>query len=667
MKDLVRRLAQRAARLSALIERRGARRLLGATGLLVGLLAVLNMLGPTLATWSTWGGHDWDEMSAQRYLVVTSLRQFGQLPFWNPYACGGHSAWASIQGATNLVSPWLPFYLWLDLRAALRVEVLGMALISAAGAWFWSGRFTQSPALRALVVVLFAVNGRFALQAATGHAWHLYYGWTPWVLVCFDRALAAQGAERLRDVGACAALLALMVYHGGIYPLPQTGLLLGVYALAAAATTRKATPLLIVTAAGALAVLLAAPKLLPVLVELRRYPRLVESPEVVELNALIQLLTAPDQTVGSRPARVSHWGWHEYGMYVGWVGFFVLGLGLLRAKTPEERCLRWPAVVALLLGLGAFHRYAPWSLLHELPIFSSQHVPSRWLFPGVLFAAVLSVAVLQRLLRRAGRARALLELLLLPAVALVGWDVSSQSARVMASAFWMEFEPQARGQFRQEHKVPRALQYRRRDYAPPALPAMMANVGVIECTMHPGLNVWAPRDAAGRIRGLGAEGTRRPGYRGEVFLQTGTGSAVFERWTPNELVVQVTGAAPGDRVVVNQNWAPGWSVDGAPALDEGARLAAEVSSPNQRFVFRYRPPLLLPGLLLFGAAVGGFGVTLRRHRKRREPEAAPLEAAGEGATPSAGGLGADGDDVEAVRGLDGVLQPASDGKDPAVE
>src|SRR5690606_19347013 len=104
---------------------------------------------------------------------------------------------------------------WLDLRVALRIEVLGMALIAAAGAWLWSGRFTRSAALRTLSAVLFAVNGRFALQAATGHAWHLYYGWMPWVLWSFDRALALQGTGRLREIGLCAALLAMMVYNGG--------------------------------------------------------------------------------------------------------------------------------------------------------------------------------------------------------------------------------------------------------------------------------------------------------------------------------------------------------------------------------------------------------------------------------------------------------------------
>ena len=146
------------------------------------LAAVGVVMGPWLANLATLGFHDWDVQTSHRELVRRSLLDHGELPFWNPYACGGFPAWGYVEGATIVASPWLPLYLALPMPIALRIEVAGMALIGAAGAYAAAGRFTTSRAARALVVALWAVNGRWALQAAAGHTWHLAYAFMPWCL-----------------------------------------------------------------------------------------------------------------------------------------------------------------------------------------------------------------------------------------------------------------------------------------------------------------------------------------------------------------------------------------------------------------------------------------------------------------------------------------------------
>src|SRR5262245_52223452 len=143
------------------------------------LLAIGIAIAPLFADLSKYGGHDWDAESTHRYLVIKSLREFGQFPFWNPYTCGGYPEWSNVQGTPNLVSPWFPFYLLLELRYALRIEIIGTTLLSAIGTWLLAGMFTKSPAARAFACLLFVVNGRWAMQTTTGHAWHLYYAWMP--------------------------------------------------------------------------------------------------------------------------------------------------------------------------------------------------------------------------------------------------------------------------------------------------------------------------------------------------------------------------------------------------------------------------------------------------------------------------------------------------------
>ncbi|HEX4446846.1 MAG TPA: hypothetical protein VH044_08925, partial [Polyangiaceae bacterium] len=134
---------------------------LAAWGIVIAM--VLLVVGPALQDRTTLGTHDWDQMESHRYLLWKSVRVFGQFPFWNPYGCGGHSSWGGIESGTTIVSPWLPFYLFAPLPIAIKTEILGAALISAAGTWLLAGRFTRSAALRAFCCAVFVVNGRWAL------------------------------------------------------------------------------------------------------------------------------------------------------------------------------------------------------------------------------------------------------------------------------------------------------------------------------------------------------------------------------------------------------------------------------------------------------------------------------------------------------------------------
>ncbi|HEY6458658.1 MAG TPA: hypothetical protein VIY73_00865, partial [Polyangiaceae bacterium] len=286
-----------------------------AWGVILGMIGFV--LAPTMGTRDTIGSHDWDQMESHRYLVTKTILAFHQFPFWNPYACGGHPNWGGFESGTTVVSPWFPFYLTMTLPHALRVEVWGMAVISAIGAWLFASLFTKSHTIRALAVVAFAVNGRWALQITSGHTWHLVYGLTPWVLYFYDRAVGAdpsRGPPRRRHVVLCGAFLALMVYTGGIYPLPETILTVALYGVFLAATTRSPRPVVVGLAAGGISLGLAAPKLLPVLEVLLKHPRLVDSTETLDFSAFVDVLTSHEQDMTSFHPGINAWGWHEWGM-----------------------------------------------------------------------------------------------------------------------------------------------------------------------------------------------------------------------------------------------------------------------------------------------------------------------------------------------------------------
>lgn len=578
------------------------------------LLCIAVAVRPVFHDLELYGGHDWDEMSAHRLLTVKALLRFGQLPLWMPYACGGFSEWGNVQGASNLVSPFLPFYLLLELRHALRIELLGTVLLSALGTWLLAGQFTRSAAARAFACLVFVANGRFALQATTGHLWHLQYCYLPWVFWAFERLMAE---KRLAFGPVCVggAAFASMVYAGGIYPLPHAALLLGVYACARAALEKSWQPLAGLAALGAVGVGLSAPKLFAVALDFGERPRLVASTEAIDFAVLWQALVAPGQTPAASPIAVPAWGWHEYGMYIGWAPTLLVLLGALWWAPRRELALKLTAALALALGFGAFHSFAPWTLLHQVGLFRSQHVPTRWLYPALLLFGVAAAAAFGRSTERL-RQRRNLDLALLGGCLLLAVDIGREASLSLAHAFWMRARPlQEAPVFEQFERTPRRLQYQRRDYAPEAVPATLAGVGVLQCTMHASLNIWAPKAGNGRPFGMGARGRDGTDYHGEAFTASGTGTARIVDFSPNEIEVEVAGARLGDRLVINQNFDPGWRVDGRLAEPYRDAIAATLTAGNGRYTFRFWPRGLTLGLVALALTLGGLGLCYWRRAR----------------------------------------------------
>jgi hypothetical protein len=589
---------------------------LAAAAALIVLTTVWNVVHPIFTNVTTLGGHDWDEMEAQRWLVVKSIREFHQFPFWNPYACGGFSAWGAVESDTTVISPFLPVYLFAPLHWAVRIEVLATVLVSALGAWLLAGRFTRSAALRALVCIAFAVNGRWSLQAATGHAWHLYYAYTPWILFFYDRAARGRGPFDAKSACLASLFVAMMVYSGAIYPLPQTVFLVGVYAIVLAILEHDLRPLTAGAAVGAIAAGLSAPKLVSMVENMLRWPRVVDSTESIDLHAFVQMLIERNQDTTAPAAAVSQWGWQEYGLYIGWAPALLILVGLIFARDRRARALRWAALVGLALGFGRFHNYSPWAELHELPLFKSQHVPTRWLYPAVLLSAVVAASSGERLLvwLRLRALRRPVELALVVMVMFIGRDVADVVSRPLTHAFWMQMRTFAPvREFYTVHEVPPELQYVVGDYAPPGLPATLAGVDVLRCTLHPGLNIFAPSaKSGGRPMGMGAVGKDDADYHGEAYIAGGHGTAHIASFSPNRVEVDFTGVTPGDLVVLNENWDAGWNAGRSSAIRFQDVVAFRAGQASGKVVFWYRPRFLglttALALLTIAAIAAGFGL-----------------------------------------------------------
>lgn len=586
--------------LRARFARGAARTRMAAALLALGVLlsGLVGLLWPMLRDFSTYGFHDWDAHAAYRHITTLSLRRYHEGPWWHPWLCGGVPAWGYVEGAPNLVSPYLPIYLLCDIRTALRLEVVGNAIIGLVGAYALARRFCASQVLAAFFAALFVLNGRWAFQAAAGHTWHLQYAVTPWVFYAFERALDAP-SRALRFGLLAGSLLAYLCYAGGIYPLPHTALFLTAYAGLRSFFERSVRPLWVLGVVSVAAFGLAAPKLFAVFDYMRGAPRLIESHERIGLGDLWAMLTSVGQAFGRRPVSVPAYNWHEWGLYVGTFGLLAVVAGLLFARGVHGQSFKICGALCLLLGLGDFHENAPWRWLHRVPPFASQHVPSRFHYLMLFFLGLACVTLLARYLDQLLARKPWVDLLLIVPLALYVNDLVEQNQVAVSQSFWMRAPDRIHAAEQFEHRLDAPVSYIEPDWAAPMLLAMFANTGVIRCYgADPALTI-------------GAVAADAPDYRGRAFIADGRGSAEIVNWTPNRARVRVRDASPGALVVYNMNYDPSWSADGRPAREFAGKVAATLATGRDTVEFTYFPRTLKYSLALLAITLIGAAWSVR--------------------------------------------------------
>ena len=550
----------------------------------VSILFAIGFCWPLIGRFGDLGvANDWDQHQLFHWVPYASVRVYREIPLWNPFECGGMPMLGNPQ--SRWLSPFFLVHLWLGHARALVVEIVAHVAIAWLGAFVLGRTYGLSRLAAVAPAVVFAGSSALYLHMGAGHTGWMAYAYTPWALAAFARGWAF----------AAGALVALMVGEGGTYAAPHTALLLAFLAVYTAITRRSIRPLgdvvvTIIVAAG-----LAEPKLLVMDELMARLPRLIESAEGTSLPLLWTALFSPAQVLDDEPP--GHlYRFLEYGAYIGVVPVLLGIVGALRSRASAAP---WLVMIAggILLTLGATvgGEYSPWALLHRLPIFESQRVPSRFILPTVLaigMLAGLGIDAMRPLLPSFHRA----------------------AATVLLAAGVMDMSlvgpPNLRFVFEQpvtlRPAAPHFVQYR--DDTPHAMyPLARANMGAVNCS-----EALAPVQAA--------RGSNEPAYRGEQYL-TGDGEVSLVAWTPHRLIFDVATRHSPNVLVVNQNHHTSWrlvSGDGQVVEYEGL-LALRVSGSG-RYTLAFESQRFREGVMLAAATLGiGAAAAMfrRRHRIRR--------------------------------------------------
>ena len=554
-----------------------------------------------LSVWFCWplfeqplglGANDWDQHLFYYGAVLKNIVEYGQAPFWNPWYCGGNVLWQNPQIA--LLSPVYPLTAIMPLQLAMKVNIVLHYWIGFIGMHVLLTRVlgvTFLPAVIFLATVVTA-SGAPAIHLRVGHSVFLPGFYLPLQLYFFFKAFMT---GEWKFIFLAAATMALMVFNGGTHILPMSVAALGTFAVFAAIGGRDWRPLAFVAVFGLAGVAYSAPKLLPVAQYVSgeqfwdtRNP--TEKPDLVTLEILRQAYLTPTDRIGSRLPMQRH-GWHEYGNYIGLGSSALLIAGLMFALARPSHwfgvSLAMTAIVLFVLSLGEFSAYAPAVLSQHLPLFANFRIPSRYTIPFLQFAALAAAWALHRRLRR------------YPLTGVVGVAVAvafiAVSIHLLATNRWhfrqVFTEPPFETRFRWmagPGEIATDQLTNAYSAGSPMLRALVENRAFFHC--YESLQVFRASDPDRAL--LSVQGTAR------------VSDVTF---SPNRVEFNVFGGPEPAKLLLNYNWAPGWSSTAGPIELIGApgKLATVTIQPGQtgRYRFSFTPPGLVAGTLVFAIAM----------------------------------------------------------------
>ncbi|QDE94803.1 YfhO family protein [Myxococcus xanthus] len=524
-----------------------------------------------------------------------TVTHYGQLPLWNPWACGGQYALGSPQ--TRVASPTLLVSALMGARPAEPLLLWAFLVLGMEGFFHYARRRVGS-ALGALgAAPLFGLAGFTALSWSIG--WLNFAGFLllPWLL--WGTRRAAEG--HLRGAAVVAGTFAVLLGFGGTYPVPMGALFVALEAgrtlYGLRGTPRRKSALWALGATAVFTLGACAFRLWPLVETMRSAPRIMAGTPGNSAEELARmLLQMPASSGYSDPGN-----------------FFLAPavLALIPLAAWAWRRALYPAVLAALcVWMAAGYSAVPslFGALRLLPVFGTLRYPERFLVPAGLFLAELVALGLAVLLVRVWRVPATrtatswwpTAAVVACVVIAVGWGFQVRAFDRLSR--WSQMVP-APGPVPEEAERPFA-QARGNRWAQGYFLAL--NRGSIACG-----EAW-PVPMSERLRGdLPQE---------EYLEDASAGTARRMEWTPNRVTVDVTATRP-TVLLVNQNWHPGWKSSEGEVVSQDGLLGVRVAEGTHRVVLRFLPRSGLGGALVSALAWLGLGFVAWRLRGRLGPAA----------------------------------------------
>ena len=581
-------------------------------GLVCGVSGIFCL--PLFLNVENFGVRDWDQQLFYYGSFLRSIFEYKQVPFWNPWYCGGSVLFQNPQvpmlSVAYLLEPFTGILLAMKLTIAIHygLALFGMMLL-ARKVYGLSNVFSII-----LASAYFVFSSYLALQVGEGHAWALSATVIPYVFLGYELYLSQRRIGWLLFSAAC---FALMVWSAGIYPAPLMALFLSGYACLRAVVEKDLAPIRALIWLGGYALLFSAPKLIPIADYMREYPRIAMDREYIPPAAWLDVFFGREQSIHMRwleadsstpEAPRMRFGWWEYGCYIGIPLAFLFLAAVCRSKVGFSSKLDWQRhLVLLICWLGFFSLFVgdfafvnPYRVLKQLPVFSSLHVTGRFLFILMFVSALVVMGFLRQVQLKFKDSRRFKYVMALVCITIVG-DVMWVSHKPLTEAFTINpaaFESVKSRIVREEVPYQMIVDLPSYGSFSTMYAAFSANVAILHgLTVQP--QCYEPIHP-------------RIGYelgKPSVFSPDSGLFVTNIRFTPNKITFDLEAETKG-QVVLNQNYVRGWSFTGTRGdiKEYQHKPMAEIESGSYRNIsFVFQPVSIWIGLgfFFFGLLAAG--------------------------------------------------------------
>ncbi len=571
----------------------------------VGLMALFAILAlaygwQILRFRNHFGLHDWDFTFFLHQYWHIAIFSFKQVPLWNPYICGG-MPFIGRPDVSVLPFPII-FVSLFGVMAGLRIMALFYIFLAMTG-MFCLCRFFRIKTLPAMIAsIIFSMNGCFALRVMAGHLGWLSAAYLPWIFLFY-----LKGLKKARYVFLSSVFLAFTALEGS-HILIFTAVFLSVFSFLYSFQQKTIRPLLALALALMFCVLFSGPKLFPMIEMMSRFPRLTDAGWAVPLGNLYDIFLERAQQDNLFQRFIKNTAWWEIGAYVGLVPsvLFVLSFKMIKKQWP----LLLTAVFILLIGLGNFSGFAPWTVLHSGPVFSNMHIPTRIFIVFVFLLSLLCGLCLNSFAPRGGGREVFLRNAFLIALfCFVAWDLSAVNSAFFGEKFFSRLNVLRKPLFKENafFQVELPQQYHSLFGATTGVFAqILQNHGVVD-----GYEAIPVERNAVPYSG--------PDYRGEFHLLGSSGNVSQSYWSPNRLVFHYDIRRP-DVLVVNQNYDKGWKAFPPKRVrSHNGLISVEIDPADKGVILYYLPLSFVAGLLTCAVAIAVYAVMIRKKIEWKGP------------------------------------------------
>ena len=570
------------------------------------LLLTLICHFPWISKWQLLARYDMPLHYSFLVGAYRSVVEFHQLPFWNPYAGGGHP---NLYFAETFISSPFFFLAYFQPLLGLKLSVILAYTAGLIGAAFLAALFFERRSSCLLFAICYVFCGFHLSKLVTGMMWSLSAMFIPWAIWSF---LQMFRLNSFRYAVVTALMTTFMLMNGGVYYLVYLGLFFLLLAIRNLRFFLSRQSMILCAKFSLLAASLASFKLLPLLAITSDYSRNI-NPSLggISLKGILYGLTSEKVALSFDsifPAQttldlINGWsyGLDENSIYVSPIGLSLIALGLLLSprKLPAGLIKKLKFDYKFLLMVSVFAIYLSWgealaplafsNLTSRLPVFSQMRVPQRaMILLVIVFPFYASIAYDYILDKINVRSHALSQLTGIFIVTSQLFFLFNFNHLLTKDAFYLS--------------------------APPLKPTESFYHTTGGSTLLDLSSLGLSNDRLSPTFGFGTAtfSKEQANYPGEYFLLNSREAIQPAYWSPNKFAIRFTSIHRKDTLVVNQFYEKSWKaydqddallpvkkIDKIPGLDPANGLMGIELSPNTSFVkVIYEPQLALTGLII---------------------------------------------------------------------